>query len=229
MKTDYPKLWIYGSLLVLLLQVHFSAGAQNQQGEKAKGPRVAAAPVERKQQQVSQPSSGARSSAPRKSAHAASEEGPAVGSDIIETAMKLGNYATFISLLEVAGLTNTLTEAGPFTVFAPPDAAFAKLPAGALDELKKPESKEKLRALLGRHIIKGRMMTADLGRLAGRKAQPIAGGELPVSTADDLKVEGVVVTQTDIKASNGIIHEVSDVLTSNSGNSQKATKKEAPQ
>ncbi len=99
MKTDYPKLWIYVSLIVLLLQVHFSAGAQNQQGDKAKGPRVGAAPVERKQQQVSQPSSGARNAASRKSAHAAPEEGPAVGSDIIETAMKLGNYTTFISPL----------------------------------------------------------------------------------------------------------------------------------
>jgi len=130
---------------------------------------------------------------------------------IVDIAVADGNFKTLVAALTAAGLDKTLAEAGPFTVFAPTDEAFAKLPAGTVEELLKPENKDKLVQILTYHVVAGKVLAADVTQLTS--AETVSG--LPVSIATDMgkvMINGATVTATDIQASNGVIHVIDSVL-----------------
>ncbi len=163
------------------------------------------------------------STASDSSAAGASTQTATAGGDIVETATKAGSFNTLIAAIEAAGLTETLKGAGPYTVFAPTDEAFAKLPAGTLDELLKPENKEKLKSLLSYHVVPGNVKAADVAKMNGKTAKTVQGGTLSINTAEGVKVGNATVKQTDIVASNGVIHVIDSVLMpSSSGGSTKS-------
>jgi len=128
--------------------------------------------------------------------------------DIVDTAVAAGNFTTLAAALKSAGLVETLKGPGPFTVFAPTDQAFAKLPAGTLEALLK--DKAKLTAILTYHVVPGRVMAADVVKLT--EAKTIEGQSLKISTKDGVKVDAANVTATDIVASNGVIHVIDTVI-----------------
>ena len=128
--------------------------------------------------------------------------------DIVDTAVAAGSFKTLATALQAAGLVETLKGKGPFTVFAPTDDAFAKLPAGALDALLK--DKAKLTAVLTYHVVAGKVTAADVAKL--KEAKTVQGGSLRVSTASGVRVDEASVVQTDIQASNGVIHVIDSVL-----------------
>jgi len=131
--------------------------------------------------------------------------------DIVDTAVAAGSFKTLVAAVTAAGLVDTLKGAGPFTVFAPSDDAFAKLPAGTVGELVKPENKEKLTKILKLHVIPGKVMAADV---KGKKMSPAsASGEtLDVDGTDGVKVSGAKVTSADIECTNGVIHVIDTVI-----------------
>jgi uncharacterized surface protein with fasciclin (FAS1) repeats len=128
--------------------------------------------------------------------------------DIVDTAVAAGSFKTLAAALQAAGLVDTLKGKGPFTVFAPTDEAFAKLPAGALDALLK--DKAKLAAVLTYHVVGGKVTAADVRKL--KEAKTVQGGNLRISTAGGVKVDEASVVKTDIEASNGVIHVIDSVL-----------------
>ncbi len=129
--------------------------------------------------------------------------------DIIEVATEAGSFTTLAKAIEVAGLAETLKGEGPFTVFAPTDEAFAKLPEGTLDSLL--NDKEKLAAILTYHVVPGKVSSEDVAQLS--MAKTVNGQELKISAADGkVMVDGATVTQADIPASNGVIHVIDTVL-----------------
>jgi uncharacterized surface protein with fasciclin (FAS1) repeats len=149
----------------------------------------------------------------------ASANGPAVknsntalSADIVDTAVAAGSFTTLAKALEAAGLIDALKGEGPFTVFAPTDAAFAKLPAGTIASLLKPENKEKLKAILLYHVVSGKVTAAEVIKLNGQSVKTLEGGMLLVSTKHGVQVDKANVTQTDIDASNGVIHVIDTVL-----------------
>ncbi len=150
--------------------------------------------------------------APDAAAPAATEAADATpaeaSSDIVDTAVAAGSFTTLATALEAAGLVDTLKGEGPFTVFAPTDEAFAKLPEGALDELI--ANPDKLKAVLLYHVVEGKVMAADVGGLTEAKA--VSGATIPVDTSSGVKVAGATVVTTDIEASNGVIHVVDTVM-----------------
>ena len=127
--------------------------------------------------------------------------------DIVETAVAAGNFTTLAAALQAAGLVDTLKGPGPFTVFAPTDAAFAKVPKADLDALLK--DKAKLTAVLTYHVVPGTVMAKDVK--AG-KVKTVQGGELTVATMGGVTVDGAKVTATDVVASNGVIHVIDSVV-----------------
>lgn len=127
--------------------------------------------------------------------------------DIVDTAVAAGNFKTLATALTAAGLVDTLKGKGPFTVFAPTDAAFAKIPKADLDALIK--DKAKLTAVLTYHVVPGKVMAADVK--AG-KVKTVQGSELTVSTAGGVMVDKAKVTATDIVADNGVIHVIDTVI-----------------
>ncbi len=127
---------------------------------------------------------------------------------IVDVAVAAGQFTTLAKALEVAGLVETLQGAGPFTVFAPTDEAFAKLPAGALDGLL--ANPEQLKAVLLLHVVSGKVMAADVGGMS--EATAVSGGKLAIDTTSGVKVGGATVTATDIEASNGVIHVIDTVI-----------------
>ena len=131
--------------------------------------------------------------------------------DIVDTAVAAGSFKTLVAAVTAAGLVDTLKGAGPFTVFAPSDDAFAKLPAGTVEELVKPESKAKLTAILMLHVMAGKVMAADV---TGKTLTPAsAGGELlHVDGKHGVTVNGAKVTTADIACTNGVIHVIDTVL-----------------
>jgi len=138
----------------------------------------------------------------------------AVLPDIVDTAVAAGSFKTLAAALGAADLVGTLKGEGPFTVFAPTDDAFAKLPAGTVEELLKPENKDKLRDILLLHVVPGKVAAADVVKL--KEATTAGGGKLSIATADGVKVgtasgEATVV-KTDIPAKNGLIHVIDSVL-----------------
>ena len=145
---------------------------------------------------------------------AAREEvpGSTAKSNIVETAIAAGQFKTLAAALEAAGLIDALTGAGPFTVFAPTDEAFAKLPAGTVETLLKPENKEKLKAILLYHVVPGNVTAKQVMKLNGQMVKTLEGGSVKISTMDGVKVDGARVVKTDIHASNGVIHVIDTVL-----------------
>jgi len=134
----------------------------------------------------------------------------AADKDIVDTAVAAGSFKTLAAALKAAGLVDTLKGAGPFTVFAPTDEAFAKLPAGTVEELLKPENKAKLTAVLTYHVVPGKVMAADVKTM---KAKTVNGSELDVKVAGStVMVDKATVVKTDIPASNGVIHVIDTVL-----------------
>ena len=135
----------------------------------------------------------------------ASEQNTVVG-----VAASAGQFTTLVAAVKAAGLVDTLNGAGPFTVFAPTDAAFAKLPAGTVDDLLKPENKAKLTAILTYHVLAGKIMAADVKT---SNPKTVNGKELAIKVdAGKVTVGGADVVKTDILASNGVIHVIDTVL-----------------
>jgi len=131
--------------------------------------------------------------------------------DIIDTAVAAESFKTLASAVTAAGLIDTLKGTGPFTVFAPNDEAFAKLPAGTVDDLLK--DIPKLKAILTYHVVAGKVMAADVLKMDGQSATTINGETLQISTTGGVKLNGNVhVTKTDIECTNGVIHIVDTVL-----------------
>jgi len=130
--------------------------------------------------------------------------------DIVDTAVGAGSFTTLVAAVQAAGLVDTLKGAGPFTVFAPTDEAFAKLPAGTVDDLLKPENKAKLTAILTYHVVPGKVMSGDLSN--GMKAATVQGAEVTIMTEGGVKVNDATVVTPDIAASNGVIHVIDSVI-----------------
>jgi uncharacterized surface protein with fasciclin (FAS1) repeats len=135
-------------------------------------------------------------------------------SDIVDTAVAAGSFKTLAAALGAADLVDTLKGEGPFTVFAPTDEAFAKLPAGTVETLLKPENKEKLQAVLLLHVVPGAVYAADVVKLS--EAKTAGGNTVSISAKDGVKVgtsKGMsTVVKPDIKASNGVIHVIDAVI-----------------
>jgi len=130
--------------------------------------------------------------------------------DIVAVASGAGNFTTLVTAIKAAGLVETLQGPGPFTVFAPTDAAFAKLPKGTLEDLLKPENKAKLAGILTYHVVPGKVMAADVKTMM---AKTVNGQELDIKVKDGaVTVNNAKCTKTDIDASNGVIHVVDTVL-----------------
>ena len=134
----------------------------------------------------------------------------AQGKDIVDTAVAAGQFKTLAAALQAAGLVATLKGPGPFTVFAPTDAAFAKLPKGTVEDLLKPENKAKLTAILTYHVVPGKVMAGDVAKLTAAKT--VQGGSVRVSAGDGVMIDGAHVTTADVAASNGVIHVIDTVL-----------------
>jgi uncharacterized surface protein with fasciclin (FAS1) repeats len=132
--------------------------------------------------------------------------------NIVETAVGAGSFKTLVRALEAAGLVEALQGEGPFTVFAPTDEAFAKIPAGTLEELLKPENKEKLRAILLYHVVPGRVVAADVVRLHGREVKTLEGSKVRIRTSNGVMVDNARVVKTDVLTSNGVIHVIDTVI-----------------
>jgi len=131
--------------------------------------------------------------------------------DIVDTAVAAGSFKTLVAAVKAAGLVDTLKGAGPFTVFAPTDAAFAKLPKGTLESLLKPESKQKLAAILTLHVVPGRLVAADVSSTT--HATTVQGTDLLFAAgADGVKVDLANVVKADVLATNGVIHVIDRVL-----------------
>jgi uncharacterized surface protein with fasciclin (FAS1) repeats len=131
--------------------------------------------------------------------------------DIVDTAVAAGSFKTLVAAVTAAGLVDTLKGAGPFTVFAPSDDAFAKLPAGTVEDLVKPENKDKLTAILTLHVLSGAVHAADI---AGKTLSPasVNGEALTVDGTNGVIVNGAKVVSADIACTNGVIHVIDAVL-----------------
>jgi uncharacterized surface protein with fasciclin (FAS1) repeats len=131
--------------------------------------------------------------------------------DIVETAIEAGQFKTLAAAVTAAGLAETLKAEGPFTVFAPTDEAFAKLPAGTVENLLKPENKDQLTAILTYHVVPGKVMAADVVKLTD--AETVNGKKLMIKTeGDKVMINEATVVKTDIVTSNGVIHVVDSVI-----------------
>jgi uncharacterized surface protein with fasciclin (FAS1) repeats len=137
--------------------------------------------------------------------------GTAALKDIVDTAVAAGSFTTLAAALTAADLVTTLKGPGPFTVFAPTDAAFAKLPPATVADLLKPENKAMLQAVLTYHVVAGKVLAADVVKLT--KATTVQGQDVSITASGaTVKVNDSTVTTTDILASNGVIHVVDTVL-----------------
>ena len=131
--------------------------------------------------------------------------------DIVDTAVGAGSFKTLVAAVTAAGLVDTLKSAGPFTVFAPTDEAFAKLPAGTVEALLK--DIPKLTAVLTYHVVAGKVLAADVVKLDGKEAKTVQGGSVKISTTGGVKLNGTSnVVTTDIECTNGVIHIIDGVI-----------------
>ena len=130
--------------------------------------------------------------------------------DIVDTAVAAGAFKTLVAAVQAAGLVETLKGAGPFTVFAPTDDAFAKLPANAVADLLKPENQAKLQGVLTYHVVAGKVLAADVLKL--KTAKTVQGQEIAIDTTDGVKVDGANVVKADVLCSNGVIHIIDSVI-----------------
>lgn len=131
--------------------------------------------------------------------------------DIVDTAVGAGSFNTLVAAVQAAGLADTLKGEGPFTVFAPTDDAFAKLPAGTVEDLLKPENKDKLAAILTYHVVSGKVMAKDV--MTMKEAKTVNGGMVMISMdADIVMIDNAKVVQADVECSNGVIHVIDTVI-----------------
>jgi uncharacterized surface protein with fasciclin (FAS1) repeats len=130
--------------------------------------------------------------------------------NIVETAIEAGSFKTLVTAVTAAGLAETLQGAGPFTVFAPTDDAFAKIPADTLADLLKPENKEKLAGILTYHVVSGKVMAADAAKLT--TAKTVNGQEIKIDATNGVKINDATVATADVEANNGVIHIIDTVL-----------------
>ena len=138
----------------------------------------------------------------------------AMSKDIVDTAAGAGQFNTLVAAVKAAGLVDTLKGDGPFTVFAPTDEAFAKLPDGTVEDLLKPENKDKLVAILTYHVVPGKIMSGDID---GKETEvkTVQGGMLDVNAKDGVMVDNAKVVKADIGATNGVIHIIDTVVMPN--------------
>ena len=137
--------------------------------------------------------------------------GAAPAKDIVDTAVGAGSFNTLVAAVKAAGLVDTLKGKGPFTVFAPTDDAFKKLPPGTLEDLLKPENKEKLKGILTYHVVAGKVMAKDVVKM--KSAKTVNGQSVTISMKDkDVMVDNAKVVKTDIACSNGVIHVIDTVV-----------------
>ncbi|MEL7000424.1 MAG: fasciclin domain-containing protein [Pseudomonadota bacterium] len=131
--------------------------------------------------------------------------------DIVDTAVAAGDFNTLVAAVQAAGLVETLKGKGPFTVFAPTDAAFAALPPGTVDSLLKPENKDQLVAILTYHVVPGKVMSTDI---AGKKldAATVQGQTVAIDATSGVTVNNANVVAADVEASNGVIHVIDAVI-----------------
>lgn len=131
--------------------------------------------------------------------------------DIVDTAVGAGSFKTLVAAVKAAGLVETLKSEGPFTVFAPTDEAFAKLPAGTVEELLKPENKARLQAILTYHVVAGKVLAADVVTL--KSAESVQGQQIDITVKDGkVAVDNANVIKTDIACANGVIHVIDNVI-----------------
>jgi len=137
---------------------------------------------------------------------------PAFAQDmnIVETAQNAGTFTTLVAAVEAAGLVETLSGEGPFTVFAPTDDAFAALPEGKVEDLLLPENQDQLISILSYHVVPGAVMSTDL--TDGMMAPTVQGSELTIDLSNGVMVNDATVTTADIEASNGVIHVIDTVI-----------------
>jgi uncharacterized surface protein with fasciclin (FAS1) repeats len=128
--------------------------------------------------------------------------------DIVDTAVNAGDFTTLVAAVKAADLVDTLKAKGPFTVFAPTDAAFAKLPEGTVDELLK--DTPKLKKILTYHVVSGKVMAADAKKL--KSATTVEGSDVKINASKGVKVNDSTVTTADVAADNGVIHIIDTVL-----------------
>ncbi|AFZ09407.1 beta-Ig-H3/fasciclin [Oscillatoria nigro-viridis PCC 7112] len=128
--------------------------------------------------------------------------------DIVDTAVSAGSFTTLVAAVKAAGLVDTLKGAGPFTVFAPTDEAFAKLPAGTVEALLK--DIPKLTKILTYHVVSGKVMAADAVKL--KSAKTVEGSEVKIDASNGVKINDSTVTTADVAADNGVIHIIDSVL-----------------
>ncbi|PZO35221.1 MAG: fasciclin [Leptolyngbya sp.] len=128
--------------------------------------------------------------------------------DIVDTAVSAGSFSTLVAAVKAAGLVDTLKGKGPFTLFAPTDDAFAKLPAGTVDSLLK--DVPKLKAILTYHVVSGKVMAADVSKLT--KATTVQGTDVKIDASSGVKINDATVTTADVAADNGVIHIIDTVL-----------------
>ncbi len=131
--------------------------------------------------------------------------------NIVETAVEAGSFKTLVTAVQVAGLVDTLSGAGPFTVFAPTDEAFAKIPKETLDAVL--ADKEKLTAILTYHVVAGKVMASDVMGLTSAKT--VQGGEVKIDTSNGVMINNAKVVKADIECTNGVIHVIDSVLMPN--------------
>lgn len=133
--------------------------------------------------------------------------------DIVDTAVSAGTFKTLVAAVKAADLVDTLKSKGPFTVLAPTDDAFKKLPEGTVESLLKPENKDKLIAILKYHVIPAKAMAADVVKLDGKKVKTVEGSEVAVKvTNGTVTVDKAKVIKTDIETTNGVIHVIDSVI-----------------
>jgi len=130
--------------------------------------------------------------------------------DIVDTAVDAGSFTNLVAAVQAAGLVDTLKGEGPFTVFAPTDEAFAALPEGTVEDLLKPENKDKLIAILTYHVVSGKVMSTDLSN--NTMAPTVQGSDVKIMTEGGVTVNGAKVISADIEASNGVIHVIDAVM-----------------
>lgn len=128
--------------------------------------------------------------------------------NIVDTAASAGSFSTLVAAVKAAGLVDTLKGAGPFTVFAPTDDAFAKLPAGTVDALLK--DVPKLKKILTYHVVSGKVMAADVTKMTS--ATTVEGSDVKIDASEGVKINGSTVTTADVAADNGVIHIIDTVL-----------------
>jgi uncharacterized surface protein with fasciclin (FAS1) repeats len=137
--------------------------------------------------------------------------GKAADKDIVDTAVAAGSFKTLAAALQAAGLVDTLKGKGPFTVFAPTDEAFAKLPAGTVESLLKPENKDKLVAVLTYHVVPGSVWARDVAKMDSAKT--VQGKSVRIAAkGGSVKVDDATVVTADVAASNGVIHVIDRVI-----------------